>query len=119
MQRLGASREKCRRPDGTGWPCRFTRPYTSPDCNSCVGCGNATCKLLVNFGPHLRDGRGMLVRPGEPGYLPPSTRPYAAQTAFAPVAAAIDCIVWRCFVREQRNAYHFAPSRSLCGAAYD
>jgi hypothetical protein len=49
----------------------------------------------VNFGPHLRNERGKLIRPGEPGYLPPSTRPYATQKAFSPVAGAIDCTLWR------------------------
>ena len=52
----------------------------------------------VNFGPHLRDARGALLRPGEPGYIPPSRRPYAAQKAFSPIAAAIDCALWRRFL---------------------
>jgi hypothetical protein len=49
----------------------------------------------VNFGPHLRNDRGKLIRPGEPGYSPPSTRPYAAQKAFSAVAGAIDCALWK------------------------
>lgn len=52
----------------------------------------------VNFGPHLRDARGKLIRLGEPDYIPPDTRPYAAQKAFSPVAAAIDCSLWRRFL---------------------
>ncbi len=52
----------------------------------------------VNFGPHLRDARGKLIQPGEPGWIPPSRRPYAAQKAFSPVAAAIDCGLWRRFL---------------------
>jgi hypothetical protein len=51
----------------------------------------------VNFGPHLRDDRGKLIRSGEPGYIPPSTRPYAAQKAFSPIAAAVDCALWTRF----------------------
>jgi hypothetical protein len=49
----------------------------------------------VNFGPHLRDSRGNLVHPGDSGFIPASARPYAAQKAFAPVAAAIDCALWQ------------------------
>jgi hypothetical protein len=49
----------------------------------------------VNFGPHLRDDRGKLIRPGEPGHIPPSTRPFADQKAFSPVAGTIDCSLWR------------------------
>lgn len=49
----------------------------------------------VNFGPHLRDDCGKPIRPGELGYLPPPTRPYAPQKAFSPVAAAIDCALWK------------------------
>ena len=52
----------------------------------------------VNFGPHLRDAQGKLIRRGEPGFIPPSTRPYASQKAFPPVAAAIDCALWRHFL---------------------
>jgi hypothetical protein len=52
----------------------------------------------VNFGSHLRDARGKLIRPGEPGYSPPFTRPYAEQKAFSPVSAAIDCAFWRRFL---------------------
>jgi hypothetical protein len=49
----------------------------------------------VNFGPHLRDVHGNLVHPGDPGFIPASARPYATQKAFAPVAAAIDCMLWQ------------------------
>jgi len=52
----------------------------------------------VNFGSHLRDTWGTLIRPGEPGYIPPSRRPYAAQKAFSPVAATVDCALWRRFL---------------------
>jgi hypothetical protein len=51
----------------------------------------------VNFGPHVRDTRGTLIQPGEPGYIAPSTRPYATQKAFSPVAASVDCALWRRF----------------------
>lgn len=61
----------------------------------------------VNFGPHLRDDRGKVIRPGEPGYLPPSTRPYATQKAFAPVAGAIDCTLWRAFLRQRFEGLRF------------
>jgi hypothetical protein len=53
----------------------------------------------VNFGPHLRDACGNLIRQDEPGWIPPSTRPYAEQKAFAPVAGAIDCALWSRFLR--------------------
>jgi len=62
----------------------------------------------VNFGSHLRDARGTLIRPGEPGYLPPSTRPYAAQKAFSPVAGAIDCTLWKYFSRNVKIAKKIA-----------
>lgn len=52
----------------------------------------------VNFGLHLRNAEGTLIRHGEPGYIPPAARPYAAQKAFSPVAAAIDCAHWRYFL---------------------
>ncbi len=52
----------------------------------------------VNFGPHLRDADGTLLRPGELGYIPPSGRPYASQKAFSPVAATVDCALWRRFL---------------------
>jgi uncharacterized protein YfiM (DUF2279 family) len=52
----------------------------------------------VNFGPHARDTQGMLIRPGEHGYITPSTRPYATQKAFSPVAASVDCALWRRFL---------------------
>jgi hypothetical protein len=51
----------------------------------------------VNFGPHLRGNHGKRLQPGDPDYIPPITRPYAAQKAFSPVAAAIDCSLWRHF----------------------
>jgi len=54
----------------------------------------------VNFGSHLRDASGSLIRPGEADYSPPSMRPYAEQKAFAPVAGAIDCTLWIRFLRD-------------------
>lgn len=35
------------------------------------------------FGPHLRDGAGRLLRPGERGYVPPHGRPYPEQKVYA------------------------------------
>jgi hypothetical protein len=49
----------------------------------------------VNFGAYLRDAQGRLIPPGELGYVPPPARPYAAQKAFSPVAATIDCALWK------------------------
>ncbi|HEV8414580.1 MAG TPA: hypothetical protein VGQ49_13375 [Bryobacteraceae bacterium] len=54
----------------------------------------------VNFGPHVRDAQGILIQHGEPGYIPPPTRPYATQKAFSPVAASVDCALWRSFLMD-------------------
>ena len=35
------------------------------------------------YGPHLRDERGAVRAPGDPGYLPAARRPYARQKVFA------------------------------------
>jgi hypothetical protein len=35
------------------------------------------------YGPHLRDPDGRVPRRGEPGWVPPSARPYAVQKVFA------------------------------------
>jgi intein/homing endonuclease/GGDEF domain-containing protein len=35
----------------------------------------------VNFGPHMRNAEGGLMKPGEPGWIPPTDRPYAENKA--------------------------------------
>src|SRR5581483_7315622 len=42
----------------------------------------------VNFAADLHDAHSRLIRRGKPRYFPLSARPYAAQKAFSPVAAA-------------------------------
>jgi hypothetical protein len=46
-------------------------------------------------GIFLKEGEEVGVVDSQPDYVPPSTRPYATQKAFSPVAAAIDCVLWR------------------------
>jgi hypothetical protein len=66
----------------------------------------------ANFGPHLRDESGKLIQAGQPGYLPPSTGPYAKQKAFSPVAGAVDCALWKRFF-ERRFEDGEEEARSL------
>ena len=35
----------------------------------------------VNFGPHLRNHKGTMIKPGEPGWIPQTQRPFAEQKA--------------------------------------
>ena len=59
----------------------------------------------VNYGPHLRDAPvdGSSVPANRVTSIPPSTRPYAAQKAFLPVSAAVDCTLWGCFWEVKRK----------------
>lgn len=74
---------------------RFHATVQSADALPALAAETRLQNCWVNYGPHLRDERGTVIRPGEPGYVPPSIRPYAMQKAFSPISGAVDCALWR------------------------
>ena len=74
---------------------RFHATVMSADALPALAAETRLQNCWVNFGLHLRDTHGNVAHAADAGFIPASARPYAAQKAFAPVAAAIDCSLWR------------------------